>query len=162
MNDLWPLGLTCSPCKMMLCTCPSGFQRNHFFPGGNRWSSGLARCHVMYTFKQNKEHAKFTTGEDICKPSNKPSAGYKEGNVPSLRPHLTWAIGRGGWVFNWSSSSCSGERGAGRSGNGRKAGEKKVEWRTWTRVHCDNRKKKVWKGGTQKGKQWGILFTFIG
>lgn len=88
MNDLWPLGLTCSPCKMMLCTCPSGFQRNHFFPGGNRWSSGLARCHVMYTFKQNKEHAKFTTGEDICKPSNKPSAGYKEGNVPSLRPHL--------------------------------------------------------------------------
>ena len=40
------------------------------------------------TFKQNKEHAKFTTGEDICKPSNKPSAGYKEGNVPSLRPHL--------------------------------------------------------------------------
>lgn len=42
----------------------------------------------MYTFKQNKEHAKFRTGEDISKPSNKPSAGYKERNVPSLRPHL--------------------------------------------------------------------------
>lgn len=42
----------------------------------------------MYTFKQSKEHAKFRTGEDISKPSNKPSAGYKERNVPSLRPHL--------------------------------------------------------------------------
>lgn len=50
----------------------------------------------MYTFKQNKEHAKFRTGEDISKASNKPSAGYrKKCSKPEatlIRLYKSWQV----------------------------------------------------------------------